>query len=457
MTNHEPHAIPSAASALRLTQPPEKPALEAEPGARHSVPSPQGGGGSRRGRAQGSQNRQRLVIVGGGMAALKLIEEVVALCPGRYEIVLVGRESRPPYNRVLLSSLLAGEIDAADIELRPASWFADNGVELACGDPACELHPGKREVTLASGVRLGYDRLALATGSNAIRLPIPGHQLSGVTTFRDLADVEELRIAEAGGRAVVIGGGLLGIEAAYGLSRRGLAVTLLHIMPRLMERQLDGPAAALLKTAIERIGIEVVLEAWTVAIEGDGRAERVVLKDGRTVPASLVIMAAGVQPEASLARHAGVAVGRGILVDDKLETSWPAVYAIGDCAEHCGICNGLVEPAYAQAKTLAHHLAGLPAHYENSLPATNLKVSGVPVFSMGDFEGDAAETIVLEDQEAGTYRKLVVRDNRLTGAVLIGDTADSLWYRDLMFTRAPVAPFRDVLAFGRAWAERQAA
>ena len=187
------------------------------------------------------------------------------------------------------------------------------------------------------------------------------------------------------------------------------------------------------------------------------RAERVVLKDGRTLPARLVVMAAGVRPETGLAQRAGIEVGRGIPVDDKLETNWPAVYAIGECAEHCGICYGLVEPAYAQAKALARHLAGLPARYEGSLLATNLKVSGVPVFSMGDFEGDAAETIVLEDQEAGTYRKLVVRDNRLTGAVLIGDTADSLWYRDLMLARALIAPFRDTLAFGRAWAERQAA
>jgi nitrite reductase [NAD(P)H] large subunit len=402
-------------------------------------------------------NRERLVIVGGGMAGLKLIEELVALCPGRHDIVLAGKEPRPPYNRVLLSSLLAGEAQEADIELSPRSWFAEHGIGLVCGMPAAELQSATREVVLGNGVHLGYDRLVLATGSNAIRPPISGHDLEGVTTFRDLADVDALRAVKTGGRAVVIGGGLLGIEAAHGLAQRGVGVTLLHLMPRLMERQLDAPAAALLKAAIETLGIEVVLEAETAGIEGEDRAERVRLKDGRTFPASLVVMAAGVRPETALAQRAGIETGRGIKVDDKLETNRPSVYAIGECAEHRGVCYGLVEPAYEQAKALARHLAGLPTRYEGSLPATSLKVSGVPVFSMGDFEGEGAETIMLEDQDAGTYRKLVVRDNRLTGAVLIGDTTDALWYRELMCARVQIAPFRDTLVFGRALAERQAA
>jgi nitrite reductase (NADH) large subunit len=391
------------------------------------------------------------------MAALKLLEELVALCPGRYEIVLVGKERRAPYNRVLLSSLLAGEAQEADIALRPQSWFAQQGIGLVCGMPATELNPAAREVVLGNGARLGYDRLVLATGSSALRLPVPGHDLPGVTSFRDLADVAALRALEAGGRAVVIGGGLLGIEAAYGLAQCGVSVTLLHLMPRLMERQLDEPAAALLAAALARLGIEVVLEAETAAIEGGGEAECVRLRDGRAFPASLVVMAAGVRPETALAQAGGIETGRGITVDDRFETNWPSVYAIGECAEHRGVCHGLVESAYAQAKVLARYLAGLPARYEGSLPATSLKVSGVPVFSMGDFEGDGAETIVLEDQAAATYRKLVLRDGRLAGAILFGDTADALWYRELMCSGAPVAPFRDRLAFGRAMAERQAA
>jgi nitrite reductase (NADH) large subunit len=391
------------------------------------------------------------------MAGLRLIEELVVLCPGRFEIVLVGKEPRPPYNRVLLSRLLAGEAQQADIELRPASWLADNGIEMISGTPASQLRPAAREVLLASGARLAYDRLVLATGSNAIRLPIPGRDLPGVATFRDLADVEAMRAVAAGGRAVVIGGGLLGIEAAYGLARRGLDVTLLHLMPRLMEQQLDEAAAALLKSAIEKLGIGVILEARTVAIEGNGRAECVLLDDGRAFPSQIVVMAAGIRPETALAAGAGIQVGRGIKVDDKLETSRPCVYAIGECAEHRGVCYGLVDPACAQAKALACHLAGLPARYDGSLPATNLKVSGVPVFSMGDFKGEGGEAIVLEDEGAATYRKLVLREGRLAGAVLFGDATDALWYRDLMGARTPVAPFRDRLVFGRALAGRQAA
>jgi nitrite reductase (NADH) large subunit len=400
---------------------------------------------------------ERLVIVGAGMAALKLVEETAAVSPRRYAITLIGKEPRPPYNRVLLSSLLAGEAEAADLELQPMAWLAANGVELITGDAVSELRPALREVVLASGARLGYDRLVLATGSNAIRLPIPGQGLPGVTTFRDLADVEALQGVAAGSPAVVIGGGLLGIEAAYGLARRGVAVTLVHLMPRLMERQLDASAAALLKSALESLGIDVILEARTAAIEGAGQAERVALEDGRSFPASLVVMAAGVRPETTLAAGAGLKVGRGIVVDDMLATSSPHIYAIGECAEHRGTCYGLVEPAYAQAKALARHLAGLPARYDGSLLATNLKVSGVPVFSMGDFEGAGAETIVLEDASAAAYRKLVLREGRLAGAVLFGDTADALWYRDLMCAGTPIAPFRERLVFGRALSEPQAA
>jgi nitrite reductase (NADH) large subunit len=262
-----------------------------------------------------------------------------------------------------------------------------------------------------------------------------------------------MRAASPGTPVVVIGGGLLGVEAAYGLARRGCKVTLLHIMPQLMERQLDARSAALLATAIRQKGIEVVLEAQTAAIEGGGRAERVVLKDGHAYPASLVVMAAGIRPAAALAESGGLAIGRGIKVDDTFATSAPGVYAIGECAEHRGTCCGLVEPVYEQAKVLACHLAGLSARYEGSVTAASLKVSGVPVFSMGDFTGEGAEAILLEDQGAAAYRKLVIRDGRLAGAVLFGDTADALWYRDLIRQQAPIAPIRASLAFGRAYAE----
>jgi nitrite reductase (NADH) large subunit len=247
----------------------------------------------------------------------------------------------------------------------------------------------------------------------------------------------------------------LGVEAAHGLASLGARVTLLHLMPRLMELQLDARSAALLAVAMRRKGIEVVLKAQTAAIAGDGRAERVRLQDGRAYPAQLVVMAVGIRPATTLARTGGLQIGRGVKVDDGFATSVPGIYAIGECAEHRGTCCGLVEPAYAQAKALARLLAGMPAGYESGVMAAALKVSGVPVFSMGDFEGGGAgaETILLEDQGAALYRKLIVRDGRLAGAVLFGDTAEALWYRDLIRQQAPIAPIRSSLAFGRAYAE----
>ncbi len=400
-----------------------------------------------------SLRRERLVVVGGGMAACRLVEELVGLAPDRYDIALVGKEPHPPYNRVLLSSLLAGDAAAGDLALRPLSWYAEHGVEVMCGHTAVAIDAAACRVELGDGQRLAYDRLVLATGSNAIRLPIPGARLPGVAAFRDLADADLLRGAATRGNAVVIGGGLLGIEAACGLARRGPAVTLVHLMPRLMERQLDAPAAAVLNSALARQGIAVMLEAETAAIEGEGRAERVILKDGRAFPADLVVMTAGVRPETALARAAGLAVGRGILVDDGLGTSCTTIFAIGECAEHRGTCYGLVEPVHEQARVLALRLAGQEARYEGSLPATSLKVSGIPLFSIGDFEGSGADTLVLEDGEAGVYRKLVLREDRLCGAVLIGDTSDALWYRELVRRRAPLGAMRPLVAFGRALAE----
>jgi nitrite reductase (NADH) large subunit len=399
------------------------------------------------------RRRERLLVVGGGMAALKLVEELVEQCPGRYEIVVATKEKYAPYNRVLLSSLLAGEAREADIELRPDAWFGEKGIQLLRGVEASAVRPARQQVVLSNGTRLDYDRLVLATGSKATRLPVPGHTLPGVFTFRDLDDVSVLQGAAPGSHAVVIGGGLLGVEAACGLAKRGLAITLIHIMPSLMERQLDSRAAALLKAAVERKGVDVVLEAQTAAIEGNGKAERVVLKDGCSFPADLVVMAAGISPETALAESGGIEIGRGIKVDDKLETNWPGVYAIGECAEHRGTCYGIVEPVYEQAKVLARYLAGRPARYEGSSTAASLKVSGVPVYSMGDFEGAGAEAIVLEDEGASSYRKLVVRDNRLAGVVLFGDTADAFWYRDLICHAVPLTQIRGFIAFGKAHAE----
>lgn len=397
------------------------------------------------------RSRTRLVVVGNGMASLKLVEE---LDPAEFSITVVGAEPEPAYNRVLLSSVLAGETTLDDIRFRDRDWYTGRGITLLSGDPVTALRPARHEIVLKSGARITYDRLVLATGSEAIRLPVPGASLPGVMTFRDLADVRALEAAPPFTPAVVIGGGLLGIEAAYGLTRRGLDVTLIHLMPHLMERQLDPAASTLLRSAIEAKRIRVLLEAATDRIESaNGHASAVLLKDGRRLPAALVVMAVGVRPASALAATSGIDTARGIKVDDKLETNWPGIYALGECAEHRGQWYGLVEPAYDQAKVLARYLAGLPARYEGSLQATSLKVSGVPVYSIGDIEGRGADAICLRDDAAGIYRKLVVRDGRLAGAVLFGDVSDALWYRDLITRRTPIDAVRHALPFGKSYAE----
>jgi nitrite reductase (NADH) large subunit len=393
-----------------------------------------------------------LVIVGNGMAAAKLVEELSKTSLGRYAIAVIGAEPRLAYNRVLLSSVLAGEVASHDIELKPASWWRDHGVTLKYNTLATEIDIGRRELKIENDESVSFSRLVLATGSTPLRLNVPGGDLAGVHTFRDSRDADLLlTLAAQKKRVVVVGGGLLGLEAAYGLARAGAPVTLLHLMDRLMERQLDAPAAALLKSLVERKGIQVLLGANTARIHGDIRVEGVELVDGRRIEAEAVIFAAGIRPNVALARDAAISVNRGIVVDDTLETSQPGIYALGECAEHRGTCYGLVEPAYEQARVLARHLAGKPAAYQGSVVATNLKVSGVAVFSAGDFTGgDGREAIVLSDIRRGVYKKLVIADGRLAGAVLIGETQDALWYLDLIRSSQPIAAIRTEMMFGRA-------
>jgi nitrite reductase [NAD(P)H] large subunit len=404
--------------------------------------------------------RERLIVVGNGMVGLRFVE--LARAGDCYRTIVVGKEPQPAYNRVLLSSLLAGEVSAADVRFRDAAWYADQRIELLLGTPADSIDASGRLLRLADGRILAFDRLVLATGSQPIRPPIPGVTLPGVMTCRDLADVEAIHAAADGvRRAVVIGGGLLGIEAAYGLVRAGLDVDLLHLMDRLMERQLDRRAGALLRTAVEAKGIRVVLEAETEAVEGDATVEAVRLQDGRVLPADLVVVAIGIRPETTLARQAGIACNRGIVVDDHLETSRSGVYAIGECAEHRGVCYGLVEPGYTQARILAERLAGSADAYTGSALATNLKVSGVRVFSTGEFVGrEGTEEIILSDPGLPAYKKLVIRRDadgqRLVGAVLFGDTMDGLWYQELIRSATPVGPMRTDLIFGRDFVEAAA-
>jgi nitrite reductase (NADH) large subunit len=400
-----------------------------------------------------------LVIVGNGMAAARLVDELAKVALGRYAIAVIGDEPRLAYNRVLLSSVLAGETTSQDIELRPAAWWRDRGVTLKYGCRATEIDVGRRELKIAGEESIQFSKLVLTTGSSALRLNVSGADLAGVHTFRDSRDVD-LLLALAGRkkRVVVVGGGLLGLEAAYGLSKAGAPVTLVHLMDRLMERQLDAPAAALLKSLVELKGIEILLNANTARIHGGTRVEGVELVDGRRIDADAVIFAAGIRPNVGLAKEAGISVNRGVVVDDHLETGAPDVFAIGECAEHRGICYGLVEPAYEQARVLARHLAGTDDSYAGSVVATNLKVSGVSVFSAGDFMGtEGSEQIVLSDINHGTYKKLVIAEGRLTGAVLIGDVGDALWYLELIRIRKAIAAIRTDMMFGRSLVARSEA
>jgi len=400
-----------------------------------------------------------LVIIGNGMAAARLVDGIAKRALGRYAVAVIGEEPLLAYNRVLLSALLADEVAPTDVELKPAQWWRDRGVTLRYGSRATSVDVAERTITLANGARLDFSKVVFATGSRPIRLTAPGMELPGVMTFRDIYDVSAMRAqAGPGTPVVVIGGGLLGLEAAHGLAKAGACVTLVHLMDRLMERQLDTAAADMLRRAVEARGVKVLLEAETARVIGSRRAEAIELTDGRTLPADLVVVAVGVRPNATPAADAGVAVNRGIVVDDHLETSAPGVFAIGECAEHRGICYGLVQPGYEQADVLARRLAGEAAHYPGSILATNLKVSGVDVFSAGDFLGSpGTESIVLHDSGLGIYRKLVIAQDRLVGAVLCGDNADAAWYLDLIRSGRPIGALRDDLAFGQALADRAAA
>lgn len=383
------------------------------------------------------------------MAATRLVEELTNRAPGRYDILVIGDEPRLAYNRVLLSSVLAGELSVEDIELKPSQWWRAAGVEVLSGRKVIKIDAAARRLLLDNGESVDYSNLVLATGSRAARLPIEGADLPGVHVFRDVQDVEAMSRLKEDTRALVIGGGLLGLEAAYGLARRGVDVTLAHVMDRLMERQLDAAGADILRRLVEEKGVRVLLNANATRINGSSRVENVEFADGQTIPVDAVIFAVGIQPNADLARQAGLDVGRGVIVDDGLETSEAGVFAVGECAEHRGVCYGLVEPAYEQGRVLAMRLAGQDASYGGSVVSTNLKVSGVRVFSAGDYLGEGdARRIVCKDPRMGIYRKLVVRDDRLVGAILIGDTSGAADLLDLIRSGADISSQRDELMFG---------
>jgi len=388
------------------------------------------------------------------MAGCRAVEEILARDPGRFRITIFGAEPRVNYNRIMLSPVLAGEKSFEDIIINDADWYADNGITLVPGDPVTEIDRAARTVTAQSGALVGYDKLLLATGSDPFIIPVPGKDLPGVVTFRDLDDVGKmLDAAKSGGDAVVIGGGLLGLEAAHGLSLQGMKVTVIHLMPTLMERQLDEAAGYLLKAELERRGQTILTQADTGEVYGDGKVEGVRLKDGTEIPCSIVVMAVGIRPATSLARSAGLAVGRGIQVDDHMVTSDVDVLAVGECVEHDGNVYGLVAPLWEMCRSLADGLVGADNPYRGSVTSTKLKVSGIDVFSAGDFAGgEGCEDIVLRDATRGVYKRVIVKEDKVIGAVLYGDTADGNWYFDLLKKGEDIGPIRDALIFGQAFA-----
>ena len=401
-----------------------------------------------------ADTREHLVVIGNGMAGCRAVEELLARDASRYRVTIFGAEPRVNYNRIMLSPVLAGDKSFDDIVINDADWYAANGIALVAGDPVVAIDRATKTVTTRGGVTEAYDRLLIATGSDPFIIPVPGKDLPGVISFRDMDDVDTmLAAAEKGGSAVVIGGGLLGLEAAHGLGLRGMSVTVLHLMPTLMERQLDEAAGWLLKQALEARGQTILTGADTEAIVGDGGVEGVRLKDGTLIPADLVVMAVGIRPSVALARDAGLAVGRGIQVDDHMVTSDPNILAVGECVEHDGQVYGLVAPLWDMCRSLADGLVEKPNGYRGSVTSTKLKVSGIDVFSAGDFSGgDDCEDIVLRDAARGIYKRVVLKDDRIVGAVLYGDTADGSWYFDLLKKQEDVAGLRDVLIFGQAFA-----
>ena len=399
------------------------------------------------------EKKPRLVLVGNGMAGIRTLEELFKLVPKMYDVTVFGAEPHPNYNRILLSPVLAGEQEFEHIVLNPLSWYDEHGIHLHLGKQVTRIDRVQRKVIAADGTEASYDRLLLATGSLPLILPIPGKDLKGVISYRDIHDTQTMiDTAKVKRHAVVIGGGLLGLEAANGLMLRGMDVTVVHLAGWLLERQLDPVAAGLLEKSLRDRGLAFRLNTSTTEILGNAAGEVVGVRfsDGSEQPADLVVMAAGIRPNTQLAQEAGLYCNRGVVVSDSLQSYDPRVYAVGECASHRGIAYGLVAPLFDQARICANHLAeyGIGI-YKGSVSSTKLKVTGIDLFSAGDFMGgEGSEDIVLSDPASGVYKKLVIRDSKLVGACLYGDTTDGGWYFKLLKDGRPINDLRDQLMFG---------
>lgn len=396
--------------------------------------------------------KERLVLIGNGMAGMRTVEELLKLVPDMYDITVFGSEPYGNYNRILLSPVLTGEKTIDDIMLNDKQWYKDNGIKLYTGNEVVQVDRKKRLVTSKSGRIVEYDRLLLATGSHPFIIPVPGSDLPGVVTFRDIRDVDFMLDAASKYRhAVVIGGGLLGLEAANGLLKQGMKVTVVHLQDTLMDRQLDTVSGNMLKQSLEDRGLEFVMQATTRELIGKQRVQGVLLEDGRELTADIVVMAVGIRPNIELARKIGLYCERGVVVNNTMQTYDPRIYAVGECVQHRNQVYGLVAPLFEQAKVCANHLAQWGyARYEGSITSTKLKVTGIDLFSAGDFSSsESTEEIVMQDAAGGTYKKLVIEDNRIRGAVLYGDTVDGAWYFQLMRNETDISDMRNHLLYGQ--------
>ena len=397
--------------------------------------------------------KDKLVVIGNGMAGIRTVEELLKLEPDHYQITVFGEEPYGNYNRIMLSPVLSSEKTVDDIMLNTEQWYADREIALYKGVKVEQINRVRQEVVASNGLTVAYDRLLIATGSLPFMLPLPGADKEGVIGFRDIQDVDNmLATARQYKKAVVIGGGLLGLEAANGLVKQGMEVSVVHLLDSLMERQLDKPASMMLQASLEEKGLKFLMEQSTSEILGDDRVTAVRFKDGSEVAADLVVMAVGIQPNIDLAKAAGLYCERGIIVSDTLQTYDPKIYAVGECVQHRGIAYGLVAPLFEQAKVCANHLANYGiGRYEGTVTSTKLKVTGIELFSAGDFMGDDdSEELVFQDIASGTYKKIVLEDNRVIGAVLYGDTMDGSWYFQLMKDGTDVSAYRNTLLFGQA-------
>lgn len=399
------------------------------------------------------EQKQKLVVVGNGMAGIRTIEEVLKIAPEKYQISVFGAEPYGNYNRILLSPVLSGEKQFEEIMLNDLSWYEQNQINLYKGERVQRIDRKACRVETDSGISVDYDRLLIATGSNPFIIPVPGHDLEGVISFRDINDVEQMLQASAKhSKAVVIGGGLLGLEAANGLIKQGMDVTVVHLMDSLMERQLDSFAANMLKKSLQQRGMKFLMNTSTASISGRDRVEKIHFADGSELDTDLVIMAVGIRPNTELAEKCGLHCDRGIVVDDTLQTYDPKIYAVGECVQHRGVAYGLVAPLFEMAKVCANHLAeyGI-GKYQGSVTSTKLKVTGIDLFSAGDFIGDeSTEDIIVRDESQNIYKKIVVKEDVIVGSVLYGDTIDGAWYFQLMREKTNIADIRQELMFGKA-------